>query len=295
MIAWLWSTALAAPCPDVPLTAADVVAQARIVHRRLVEDNGAVLRAREAEGQLIDDLACTAEPLSPHGAAIVLQVRGFTAFFAGEPAVAQRYFASARSAVPDLALSPELAPHPGHPLARAWADTRWDGATQPLPTSMVGRWRVNGRESPVVPRGLPVVLQIVGLDGLVERSSITDQPPVVALTPSPSDVPLEPVVPLRRPKVKTAVGMSLIVVGGATAGLVALRSEDWCIEPDRNGDGFSDCPASVIGAYGAGFGLMGIGAGLAIWGLATEVGGPSVRLGRTVGSGPEVRFRFVVP
>ncbi len=283
-----WSSAFAAPCPASPPTAAAVLARAQSVEGALVEDIGVVHRARSIEAELVRDVECTREPLTPYIAGVILQVRGYTAFFAGERVEADRYFTTARLAQPDLLLSPELAPHPAHPLARAWGEARWDELSAVLPPPPAGVWFVNGRPAPTMPKDLPVVLQIVHPDGTASGSSIVDGPPgptSPVLSPPPATPEPAPVVAAAAPELavdpdqrrrrfpaKIVTGLVLGAVGGVLVGQAVARSDEQCTLPDANGDGFLDCPTGLRVGFWSGVGAASAGGGLAIWGFATELG-----------------------
>ncbi|MEN0065732.1 MAG: hypothetical protein AAGA48_26575 [Myxococcota bacterium] len=274
---WLgMAVAQSADC-ELHVPAVEVVALAEAVQRLLVDDNGAVYRARATETQLVEELGCVAEPLSPQGAASVLQIRGFTAFFAGETVDAQAYLASARHAVPDLSLSPQLAPHPAHPLARVWAEAQWDGRTVALPPAPGGVWLVNGRATNAMPQGLPVVLQLVRPDGTVAESSITDRPPVIEPPPSP-DVPAKlPTATPGFPK-KFVTGLGVALVGGVAMAVPVVQSSQRCTLPDSDDDGLGECPTGLLATYWTGVGLVSAGGVLALWGAATEFRKPPLQV-----------------
>ncbi|MEN0063353.1 MAG: hypothetical protein AAGA48_14470 [Myxococcota bacterium] len=314
-----------------PYTSRDLELSARQVQDRLIQDNGAVLRARPADNELLASIPCVAEPLTPSAAAEVLLAHGLTTFFTGELESAGSWFLAARSAAPELSLNPELAPHERHPLAVQWAQARGGRDNVTLPTLDQGMWFVNGRPTATAPVGHPYLLQQVAQNGtILQTALVTVGPPPTAMPPATASASPEPIaavrplpevpepapepVPESVPKVvtlppsepvpessskpgfptRTVVGGVLLVGGTALASSVALRRDTLCTLPDANGDGFFDCPTGTTAAFWAGVGGASVGALLGAVGLGTEFRRADVNVGATPGGGWQGELRVSV-
>ena len=250
----MWAPAAQAQCPE-PVEVEHIRKYTTEYERLLVDDLGAMVRAGEKQASMLRALPCLSELLGPDDAARVLRTLGLSHYFAGERMSAQAYFASAKAAVPELALPALLAPHPGHDLAKLFREAKWDGRQK----SLQGALYVNGLQSEAAPMELPYLRQIVNRSGQVMQTEI-----VTGLAPV-----VEPPPRFRFPWL-TTLGVSLVVAGGYTTARVATQTDELCLEPDANNNGRLDCPSSVNAQFAGGIGVGVLGASLTTVGLVVD-------------------------
>lgn len=308
-----WSWAGDAPnCPR-PLTTNEIELAARRVQDFLIEDNGAVIRARRANDDMANSLYCLGEPLTPSSAAEILLSHGLITFFSGEVEDAALWFLSARAAAPTLSLDPELAPHEQHPLAVQWSRAREAGGSTPLPTLETGLWFVNGRPSASAPTLGPYMLQRVAPDGTIVETrlivapvdadslaasgtggeSSEDDPTKVAVQPTTALVEqsratidndlvstADVAAPSRPFPTRTVLGGATFLGGVVLSSAVFFNRGSLCDLPDANGDGNFDCPSGTSIAFWGGLGGMVVGSAVVGVGIRKELRQPQLSVGR---------------
>ncbi|MBX2800206.1 MAG: hypothetical protein KTR31_21180 [Myxococcales bacterium] len=261
---WPLRAAVAAPC-DGAVTAHEIRGQASTVQEFLVEDQGAVLRARPAMEVLLGSVACAGETLSRDDAAAVLMTVGLTEYYAGNTDAARRAFGVVRGVVPTIELPTLLAPYATHPLAVLWGDAEVSGRTVRLAAPDDGLIFVNGNPAMQAPADGPFVLQEVGPDGRVLRSAWMSKAEAIPKDdprPRTGRSPTRFVLPLT----VLGAGATMTTIGAANAVGTFGNREMLCNEPDVNGDGKQDCPASVNARYVTEISVASVGAVLAVVG-----------------------------
>jgi hypothetical protein len=127
--------------------------------------------------QMRDRLPCLAEPLTPADAARIHRVEALSRFEAGDREGAAMAFAAARSLEPDWTFPEDPVPE-GHALQQIYKDVPIHGAAfSGVPDPDQGTLLLDGSERRGRPRDWPVLVQIVGSNGVLTSTYLWPDDP----------------------------------------------------------------------------------------------------------------------